>query len=178
MLGYLVTVIYLEPLKTAENSQLANKIINLSSSRSSSNKKENRKSTPGAMPSTTGSSGGGHGSPSRTQQQVIAEKSGSGGKRIRAPSGVGAVGGRGSILHNTVNPLLTELHQRYTHHHRPSPETQHSIEELRNAFELAERSSPGITEHFIQLIFSRLHPNGSEDRAISYVDRLTKVTKS
>lgn len=143
----------------------------------SSNKKENRKSTPGAMPSTTGSSGGGHGSPSRTQQQVIAEKSGSGGKRIQAPSGVGAVGGRGSILHNTVNPLLTELHQRYTHHHRPSPETQHSIEELRNSFELAERSSPGITEHFIQLIFSRLHPNGSEDRARSYVDRLTRVTK-
>ena len=143
---------------------------------SSSSKKENRKSTPGAM--TGNSSGAGHGSPSRQQLQgQPTEKSGSGGKRIQAPSGVGAVGGRGSILHNTVNPLLTELHQRYTHHHRPSPETQHSIEELRNAFELAERSSPGITEHFIQLIFSRLHPNGSEDRARSYVDRLTRVTK-
>merc|ERR1712018_405490 len=100
-----------------------------------------------------------HGSPSRqhhqVQQQTTAEKSGSGGKRRDHPSGVGSVGGRGSILHNTVNPLLTELHQRYTHH-RSSSETHDSIEELRNAFELAERSSPGITEHFIQLIFTRL----------------------
>jgi len=78
---------------------------------SSSSKKENRKSTPGTM---TGSSS--HGSPSRQQQLLTTEKSGSGGKRRDHPSGVGAVGGRGSILHNTVNPLLTELHQRYTHH--------------------------------------------------------------
>ena len=73
------------------------------------NKKENRKSTPSAMPS---SGGGGisssHGSPSRA-----AEKSSSGNgnqkRRDPQPSGVGAVGGRGSILHNTVNPLLTEV---------------------------------------------------------------------
>jgi len=145
--------------------------------KSSSSKKENRKSTPAGVAMT-----GSHGSPSRQQQQVqqqtTAEKSGSGGKRRDHPSGVGAVGGRGSILHNTVNPLLTELHQRYTHHRSSSSETHDSIEELRNAFELAERSSPGITEHFIQLIFTRLHPNGSEDRARSYVDRLTRVTKS
>jgi serine/threonine-protein kinase 24/25/MST4 len=146
------------------------------SSSSSSSKKENRKSTP-AM---TGNGNSSHGSHSRQQQQQQAtsgEKSGSGGKRRDHPSGVGAVGGRGSILHNTVNPLLTEMHRSYTHH-RSSSETHDSIEELRNAFELAERSSPGITEHFIQLIFTRLHPNGSEDRARSYVDRLTRVTKS
>ena len=78
---------------------------------SSSSKKENRKSTP-AM---TGSNS--HVSPSRQQQQqqgieprtTSGEKSGSGGKRRDHPSGVGAVGGRGSILHNTVNPLLTEV---------------------------------------------------------------------
>merc|ERR1712025_879353 len=83
--------------------------------KSSSSKKENRKSTPAGVAMT-----GSHGYPSRQQQQVqqqtTAEKSGSGGKRRDHPSGVGAVGGRGSILHNTVNPLLTELHQRYTHH--------------------------------------------------------------
>jgi hypothetical protein len=73
--------------------------------------------------------------------------------------------------------LFFQMHRSYTHH-RSSSETHDSIEELRNAFELAERSSPGITEHFIQLIFTRLHPNGSEDRARSYVDRLTRVTKS
>ncbi len=64
-------------------------------------KKENRKSTP-----MTGISS--HGSPSRTTVSGN-EKSGSGGKRRDHPSGVGAVGGRGSILHNTVNPLLTEV---------------------------------------------------------------------
>ena len=63
------------------------------------NKKENRKSTPSAMPSSSS-----HGSPSRADKAP-----GSGVKRRDQPSGVGAVGGRGSILHNTVNPLLTEV---------------------------------------------------------------------
>jgi len=133
---------------------------------SNSSKKENRKSSGGLS----------HGSPSRATGSS-GEKSGSGGKRRDHPTGVGAIGGRGSILHNTVNPLLTELHHRYSRH-RPTSEPHESVEELRNAFELAERSSPGITEHFIQLIFTRLHPNGSEERARSYVDRLTRVTKS
>ena len=64
------------------------------------NKKENRKSTP-AMPSSSS-----HGSPSRADK---ADSRSSGVKRRDQPSGVGAVGGRGSILHNTVNPLLTEV---------------------------------------------------------------------
>jgi hypothetical protein len=66
-------------------------------------KKENRKSTP-SMPTT---SSGNHGSPSRVP--TSSDKSGSGGKRRDHPSGVGAIGGRGSILHNTVNPLLSEV---------------------------------------------------------------------
>jgi len=135
--------------------------------KSSANKKENRKSSGPVMNPSSGSS------PSRSN-----EKAGSGGKRREHPSGVGAIGGRGSILHNTVNPLLTELHHRYNQHRGSSSEPHDSVEELRNAFELAERSSPGITEHFIQLIFTRLHPNGSEDRSRTYVDRLTRVTKS
>ena len=69
--------------------------------------------------------------------------------------------------------FLFQLHQRYTQH-RPNSESHDSVEELRNAFELAERSSPGITEHFIQLIFTRLQPNGADDRARTYVDRLTR----
>ena len=70
--------------------------------------------------------------------------------------------------------FLFQLNQRYSSQHRPSSESHDSVEELRNAFELAERSSPGITEHFIQLIFTRLQPNGAEDRARSHVDRLTR----
>ena len=74
--------------------------------------------------------------------------------------------------------FIFQLHHRYNQHRGSSSEPHDSVEELRNAFELAERSSPGITEHFIQLIFTRLHPNGSEDRSRTYVDRLTRVTKS
>ena len=103
------------------------------------------------------------------------------------PSGVGAVGGRGSILYNSVYPLLSEvniatlltcprvkifffqLNQKYGAHHNGE-----TIEELRTAFEIAERSSPGITEHFIQLIFTKLQPEG-EDRARVQTDRLTKT---
>ena len=70
--------------------------------------------------------------------------------------------------------FVFQLNQRYSSQHRPSSESHDSVEELRNAFELAERSSPGITEHFIQLIFTRLQPNGAEDRARSHVDRLTR----
>ena len=65
--------------------------------KSSANKKENRKSS-GPVMNSSGSS------PSRSN-----EKAGSGGKRRDHPTGVGAIGGRGSILHNTVNPLLTEV---------------------------------------------------------------------
>ena len=88
-------------------------------------------------------------------------------------SGVGPVGGDGLILHSIVNPLLSELQQHYTHHW-PGPEIHDSIEELRNAFELSERSSPGMIEHLIHLIFTQLHPTGSEDQVNLYLDRLTK----
>ena len=70
--------------------------------KSSANKKENRKSSGPVMNPSSGSS------PSRSN-----EKAGSGGKRREHPSGVGAIGGRGSILHNTVNPLLTEVNSTF-----------------------------------------------------------------
>ena len=78
-----------------------------------------------------------------------------------------------SVLPTFIS-FVFQLNQRYSSQHRPSSESHDSVEELRNAFELAERSSPGITEHFIQLIFTRLQPNGAEDRARSHVDRLTR----
>ena len=49
-----------------------------------------------------------------------------------------------------------------------------TIEELRNAFDLAERSCPGISEHFIQLIFTRLQPTVSDERIRASVDRLKR----
>ena len=51
-----------------------------------------------------------------------------------------------------------------------------AIDELKNAFELAERSSPGITELFTQLILARVQPPGAtaDDRARAATDRLTR----
>ena len=48
------------------------------------------------------------------------------------------------------------------------------IEELRNAFELAERASPGISEHFVHMIFSRLQPGLSDERVQLAVERLKR----
>merc|ERR1712241_1328423 len=53
--------------------------------------------------------------------------------------------GRRSGAHQaTINPLLSELARKHGAGGRDSRHTD-VVEELRNAFELAERSSPGIT---------------------------------
>ena len=51
-----------------------------------------------------------------------------------------------------------------------------AIDELKNAFELAEKSSPGITELFTQLILARVQAPAAavEDRARAAVDRLAR----
>lgn len=67
-------------------------------------KKENRKSSGTSAAAASIQVTGNRGSPSRPSGPP--DKSG---KRRDHPSGVGAVGGRGSILHNTVNPLLSEV---------------------------------------------------------------------
>jgi len=139
---------------------VGNKELVPGKSSSSFTKIENRKSTVGT---------------SQLQQELIFENSGSFGIEGDKPSVVGSVGG--SILYNTVNPLLAELHQHYTCHPL-TPETLTSIEEQRSAFELAEQSSPGITEHFILLIFTQLNPYESSDFVKAYLDRLTRITKS
>jgi len=90
----------------------------------------------------------------------------------------------GGVLDATINPLLSELQRRYgatssSSSQNPSAPVVGSaatatIEELRNAFDLAERSCPGISEHFIQLIFTRLQPTVSDERIRASVDRLKR----
>ena len=65
--------------------------------------------------------------------------------------------------------VLLQLHRQYSSQHRGSSS---SIEELRNAFELAERSSPGITDVFVTEVVQRLQPNLSENRIRQAVERL------
>ena len=80
--------------------------------------------------------------------------------------------------------LLLQLQRRYGATSSSSSQTPSApvvgsaatatIEELRNAFDLAERSCPGISEHFIQLIFTRLQPTVSDERIRASVDRLKR----
>ena len=49
-----------------------------------------------------------------------------------------------------------------------------SIDELRHAFELAERSSPGITEFWIKDMLSKMLPNYTEGRIRTIVDRIQR----
>ncbi|XP_042242593.1 serine/threonine-protein kinase 26-like isoform X2 [Homarus americanus] len=70
-----------------------------------------------------------------------------------------------SILSGVVLPLISELQRR----HRLSGRSGEShrtdaIEELKSAFESAERSSPGVTDAFIRDLFSKLLPNMTEAR--------------
>jgi len=77
-----------------------------------------------------------------------------------------------SILHNTVNPTLSELQRR----HGLGRERRHSdaVEELKNAFEIAERSSPGITNRLVEEVLRKLQPNLSDSRLQCALDNLSR----
>jgi len=79
---------------------------------------------------------------------------------------------RPSILNTTVNPLLSELQRR----HNSYREGRHSdaVEELKNAFDAAERSSPGITNRLVEEILRKLQPNLSESRVDAAMDNLNR----
>lgn len=49
-----------------------------------------------------------------------------------------------------------------------------SLDELQHAFELAERSSPGVTELLIRDMLSKMMPNLTEARIKSVVDRIAR----
>jgi len=72
----------------------------------------------------------------------------------------------------TINPLLSELARK---HGASGRESRHSdpVEELKNAFELAERSSPGITNRLMEQILLKLQPNMSEGRLNGAMDNLS-----
>eukprot|EP00096_Caligus_rogercresseyi_P005774 TRINITY_DN2178_c0_g1_i2.p1 TRINITY_DN2178_c0_g1~~TRINITY_DN2178_c0_g1_i2.p1 ORF type:complete len:611 (-),score=239.35 TRINITY_DN2178_c0_g1_i2:850-2682(-) len=75
-----------------------------------------------------------------------------------------------ATLINTIHPLLSEIQRRYAGNrvsrgNSPSSSMESSsIEELRNAFESAERSSPGFTELLVSEIIRKLNPNLSDSR--------------
>jgi len=77
-----------------------------------------------------------------------------------------------SIHQATINPLLSELARK----HGAGLESRHTdaVEELKNAFELAERSSPGITSRLVEQVLSKLQPGLSEGRLSLALDNLSR----
>merc|ERR1712112_70502 len=77
-----------------------------------------------------------------------------------------------SIHQATINPLLSELARK----HGAGLESRHTdaVEEIKNAFELAERSSPGITSRLVEQVLSKLQPGLSEGRLSLALDNLSR----
>lgn len=49
-----------------------------------------------------------------------------------------------------------------------------AIEELKNAFELAERASPGISDQLVKELVVKLLPSTSQPRLKTIMDRITR----
>merc|ERR1712223_2173556 len=76
---------------------------------------------------------------------------------------------RPSVDTSTINPLLSELARK---HGAGGGRHTDAVEELKNAFELVEHSSPGITNRLVEQVLSRLQPGLSEARLASALENL------
>lgn len=82
---------------------------------------------------------------------------------------------RSPCLTSTIYPLISELQRRHQYKSR-GPESAHktdAAEELKNAFELAERSSPGISQLLVRELLARLLP-AADARLIAAMDKLDR----
>ncbi len=61
----------------------------------------------------------------------------------------------GQLLQHAINPLLRDLYRRHG--------DAAAFEELKAAFDFAERSSPGMTEAFTRELLKRLRPQMASD---------------
>lgn len=63
----------------------------------------------------------------------------------------------------------------YASRSQPGASTQPAdMVELKNAFELAERSSPGVSDLFVKEILHKLVPGFSETRVNTLLDKVTR----
>ncbi|XP_063917994.1 serine/threonine-protein kinase 26-like isoform X3 [Zophobas morio] len=95
----------------------------------------------------------------------------------REHSNGGRTDSRSPCLSGVIYPLISEL-QRKHHYNGRAADSAHksndAIEELKNAFEIAERASPGITENFISEMVKKLMPSVTEQRLRSVMDKVTR----
>nr|CAG4638585.1 EOG090X09LE [Cyclestheria hislopi] len=71
------------------------------------------------------------------------------------------------LLQSLIQPILVDVSRRY-------PNSHNNIDELRAAFDSAERSNPGITELWIKDLLSKIIPNPSEGRVKVAMDRILR----
>lgn len=86
---------------------------------------------------------------------------------------------RSSCLSNVIYPLISELQRKYHFNGRgteSSHKTNDAIEELKNAFEIAERTSPGISDTFVCEMVQKLVPSITEQRLKNVMDKATRDT--
>nr|CAG4636336.1 EOG090X09LE [Eubosmina coregoni] len=70
-----------------------------------------------------------------------------------------------------ISPLLADLSKRYASNRGNA---SNSLDELLHAFELAERSSPGVTEILVRDLLAKMMPNLTEARVRTLVDRIIR----
>ncbi|XP_055713796.1 serine/threonine-protein kinase svkA isoform X2 [Phlebotomus papatasi] len=80
-----------------------------------------------------------------------------------------------SCLNNFISPLLSELQRKY-HYSSQNPSAL-DVVDLKAAFELAERSSPGVSDLFVKEIIHKLVPGFSETRINTLMDKVTRDRK-
>nr|CAG4634921.1 EOG090X09LE [Alona affinis] len=76
-----------------------------------------------------------------------------------------------NVVPTIIAPLISDLAKRYR---SVNGSGSSSLDELQHAFELAERSSPGVTELLIRDMLAKMMPNLSESRVKSVVDRIVR----
>ncbi|XP_023219257.1 serine/threonine-protein kinase 24-like isoform X2 [Centruroides sculpturatus] len=80
-----------------------------------------------------------------------------------------------TCLSTVIHPLVSELQRKHKNNLKPDINSRlDAIEELHTAFDLAERSCPGISDIFVKEILHRLLPGLSTHRLQDAVDRLTR----
>ncbi|XP_037913800.1 serine/threonine-protein kinase svkA isoform X3 [Hermetia illucens] len=78
-------------------------------------------------------------------------------------------------LNNFIFPLLSELQRKY-HYASKNPNSLDMMD-LKSAFELAERSSPGVSDLLVKEIIHKLVPGFSETRINTLMDKVMRNKK-
>ncbi|KAL1124306.1 hypothetical protein AAG570_002074 [Ranatra chinensis] len=75
-----------------------------------------------------------------------------------------------------INPLLGELKRRHNYARRDdgSHKSAEAIDELKTAFEVAERTCSGITDQFVKEVIHKLQPSLSETRLTTIMERMIR----